>query len=141
MKRFQEETGSNSNSNSPLAKNTKVSVEDPKPGCSKDADAVNDSTENNKYTTYFEIKEDNGIKHGICRLCKNNGKQKTIKMKQSNTFGLRRHLQSVHGYLGNSIILGKKKQNVPVRNAIQEMFQNYDANENTVSFLVYIEFI
>lgn len=42
----------------------------------------------------FDIKIVNGTKVGVCKLCK--ATNKTIKMTNSNTTGLKRHLQRSH---------------------------------------------
>lgn len=44
-----------------------------------------------KYSCYYTMSDENGVKFGICRLC-----TQMIKMKKSNTSGLRRHLKSRH---------------------------------------------
>lgn len=56
-------------------------------------------SENNKVTLkkYFIYSKDKqGDKIGVCNLCKNKNIEKTIKMKQGNTSGLKSHLHIYH---------------------------------------------
>ncbi|KAJ8670457.1 hypothetical protein QAD02_001716 [Eretmocerus hayati] len=48
------------------------------------------------YSKYFEFDHDEEGKIGICRICKNKNVKKEVKMKQSNTSGLQRHLKIFH---------------------------------------------
>lgn len=49
-----------------------------------------------KYLDYFETHVKNGMKFGVCVICKRDNVETEIKMKNSNTKGLKYHLSKFH---------------------------------------------
>lgn len=48
------------------------------------------------YETFFTYEHTEGGKQGTCRICAKKNKVKVIKMKNSNTTGLKKHLKNFH---------------------------------------------
>lgn len=79
---------STSQSAQPSSSITLISADEQSPESSAESKSLR------KVSDYFEYTTLEDEKVGKCRLCK--GKNKIIKMKNSNTSGLRKHLSSMH---------------------------------------------
>lgn len=58
------------------------------------------------FKNYFSYEKSGNVKSGICKICCETGERVEIKMKKSNTTGLKRHL-AIHHQQIYELIFGK----------------------------------
>lgn len=103
MKRVRSSTRDKTLNKSAKTQPQKDDERPPSTSKSVESERIEDTINNNhdvsvkkQCTEYFDIKTVNNVKKGICKICRKGNVVVEIKMLQSNTFGLKRHLQSKH---------------------------------------------
>lgn len=78
------------------------------------------------YKTYFEYKTRNNEKVGVCLLCQKENVTKELKMKNSNTTGLKKHLEKNHEEAYKHLFGSKaiKHKILPEKHKTMDLFLN-----------------